>query len=157
MAARVTEVRDAAVGRVGDWWAPVAPDEVVGLSRVDIDSATLTGRKVYVFRSAYARAPATRGEDQGDYTLQVMVVERYADPGDPTEPWVDERVDFCDQLVEVLGDARGGRLLADPGDPTSGLWPETAEVAEVHDIEELAERKLFVSIMTVMYRETRSA
>jgi len=155
MAARITEVRNAVAAAINAAWVSreSVNDEVVTLSRVTIDSATHAGRKVYVFRSAYAEVPVTRDEDQGDYTIAVMVVERYAGQGHPPESWVDARVDWCEWLVNLLGDARGPRLLAVEGQPDSGLWPEVAEVTTVHDLEELTEKKLFVSVLNVTYRE----
>jgi hypothetical protein len=157
MAARIAEVRDAAAAKITAAWSPADPDGVVARYRVDIDSATHEGRKVYVFPSATASPePATRGEDVFDYTLAFMVIERFtaADGmGDPAEAWVDERVAWVEWLWKLLGDARAERLLADEEDPDSGLWPEVAEITTVYDLEELAERKLFVSVVTVTYRE----
>lgn len=153
MAARITEVRNGVVDKITSAWGPTGNDAVIGLTRVDIDSKAVAGRKVYVFRSGYSTTPADRGEDQGDYTVAVMVVERYTGQGDPPETWIDDRVDWCEWLVRLLGDPRGDRLLATAGDPYSGLWPQSAEVTVVHDIEELAEKKLFVSVLSVTYRE----
>lgn len=154
MAARITEVRDAVAERVRSWWGPTGADEVVALYRVQIDADELVGRKVYVIPTTFAGVPADRGEDQDDYTFAVIVAEKYPSEsaGDPAEAWVDERVAWCERLLQgVLGSARGTRILA--ASATGGLWPEAAELTAVYDVEELAERKLFLSVLTVTYRE----
>lgn len=162
MAARITEVRNAVVALINAAWVSreSIDDQVIGKTRVDIDSEKHKGRKVYVFRSTYTGNPANRDEDENDYTIALMVVERFAAAsgmGDPPESWVDARVEWCAWLLNVIGDARGPRLLALTGQPGSGLWPEVAEVTVVHDLEELAERKLFVSVLTATYREQAEA
>lgn len=161
MPSRIVEVRDAAATLVETEWAaefgPLgANDEVIARYTVDIDSSKITGRKVYVFPSTIAGRPIARGDDEKDYTLAFLIVERFtADDGqgDPDEEWVDERVEFAEWLENLLGDPRRDRLLADIGDPNSGLWPEVSEVTTVCDLEELAERRLYVGVVTVTYRE----
>lgn len=156
MAARIVEVRGAAVARVNDAWTDRASvdDAVSGPWRLDIDVAKHKGRKVYVFPSSYTGGPATRAEDQNDYTLAVVVAEVYRGGGDPPDDWIDARALFVEWLANtVLGDPRAGRLLAVEGDPDSGLWPESAEVTTVYDLEELTQKKLFFSVLTITYRE----
>jgi hypothetical protein len=155
MAARITEVRDAAADRVREWWDPTGPDEVRGCYRFDYDSRTAAGRKVFVLPVSYTGSPVTRREDADDYALAVVVVERFPaeSAGDPDEAWVDERVEWVEDLLNLLGNARGANLLADPGDPTSGLWPETAEATAVCDLEDLMEKKVFLAVLNVTYRE----
>lgn len=155
MAARITEVRNAVAELIDVLWVAreSADDEVIARTLFELDSATLAGRKVYVMRSAFTGGPVNRTEDQDDYTIALMVVERYAGQGPPPEEWIDERVEWCEWLLRQLGNPRGDRLLAEPGEPDSGLWPEVAEVAEVHDVDELTTRKLFASLLTLTYRE----
>ena len=157
MSARIIDVRDALAERINDAWAADMEDadEVLTPYRFDIDSATHTGRKVYVFPSTYTGVPATRADDQNDYGLVVIVVERYTLAGDPPDEWIDERVTWCEWLLGIVGNARGDRLLATGDD--DGLWPETAECTTVYDLEELSERKLFVSVITLTLREHAAA
>lgn len=154
--ARIVEVRNAVVERIGNAWVSRSSidDAVTGPWRLDLETKKLKGRQVYVFPSTYTGGPANRLEDQNDYTVVILVAEVYREPGDVPDVWLDERALFCEWLAnEVLGDPRTERLLAVDGDSTSGLWPESAEVTTVYDIEELAERKLFLSVLTIMYRE----
>lgn len=155
MAARIVEVRNAVVARIlAAWVGRGADDNVTGPYRLDIDTKKLKGRQVYVFPSSTTGGPAYRGDDQNDYTLVVLVAEVYTGKGNPPDAWVDARVEFCEWLNQtVLGDPRAPRLLAVEGVEDSGLWPETAEVTTVYDIEELAEKKLFLSVLGVTYRE----
>jgi hypothetical protein len=153
MAARIVEVRNAVVSRVNNAWVVRGgPDDLVlAPYRFDIDSGKHKGRKVYVFPSAYTGNPATRSEDQNDYSIVVLIVERYTGAGDPTDVWVDERVEWVEWLLNLLGDVRAERLLSESA--SGGLWPETAETTTVYDVEELSEHKLFVSVIHVTYRE----
>lgn len=156
MAARIVEVRNAAVTKIGNAWVSrgSADDAVSGPWRLDLDTKKLKGRQVFVFPSSYLGGPANRLEDQSDYTLVVLVAEVFRGTGDVPDAWCDERALFCEWLANtVLGDPRGERLLAVEGDPDSGLWPESVEVTTVYDVEELAERKLFLSVITATFRE----
>lgn len=153
MAARIVEVRNGVVARVAAWWEPAAPDEVSAPWDLDLDTGKMKGRKVQVFPSTYTGGPVTRGQDQDDYTLVVLVAEVFEPSGDIPPEWVDERVAWCESLLDLLGDPRAERLLAVDGAPDSGLWPETAECTTVYDLEELTERKLFLSVLTITYRE----
>ena len=154
-AARIKEVRDAAVAKILTAWTDRDPavDEVLGKYRADIEAAALGGRKVYVFPISTVGQVVTREEDQNDYALGIWVIERYADAGDPTEEWLDVRVAWVEWVWKLLGSPRGPRLLADPGIPDSGLWPDVAEITSVYDHEELVEGKLFASTLSVVYRE----
>lgn len=158
MAARIVEVRNAIVTKVGNAWVSRGSidDAVTGPWRLDIDTKKLKGRQVFVFPSTYTGNPANRAQDQNEYTLVLLVAEVYrgTPAGDPPDAWIDERVLFCEWLAnDVLGNPRAERLLAVEGESESGLWPESVEVTTVYDVEELAERKLFLSVITATFRE----
>lgn len=157
MAARITEVRDAVYDLVDNAWVSRSgPDDlVVKASRLDIRARDHAGRKVYVFRSAVLGVPVSREHDQDDYEIGLLVVEKPTDAGDPDEAWVDQRVEFCQWLLDTVGNAREVRLL--PASASGGLWPQAAQIDVVCDVEELSERKLFVSLLTVTYREFAAA
>lgn len=154
--ARIIQARDALKEKIDTLW-PVetresqTDDEVLTPWAFRIEAEKVVGRKVFVFPSAYTNELATRVSDRDDYTFVILVVERYREQGDPPDEWTDERVEFCEWLLNTVGDARGQRLLAT--NHLDGLWPETSEVTTVFDLEELTERKLFMSVLTITYRE----
>jgi hypothetical protein len=154
--ARIVEVCDAVVTKVGNWWVSRenAEDDVTAPFDFDLDTAVLAGRQVWVFPSTYTGDPVTRGEDLNDYTVVITVAEMFASEGAITTTWVRARIAWCETLLTLLGDARGERLLAVEGEPDSGLWPQTAEATTVYDLEELADRRLFLAVLTITYRES---
>lgn len=149
------QVRDAVVAKILAAWTERVPDsdEVLGRYRVDLDAASVGGRKVYVFPLSTAGQLVTREEDQNDYALGLWVIERFTEAGDPSEEWLDARVEWVEWLWKLLGNARGPRLLVDPEVRDSGLWPQVAEITTVYDHDELVEGKLFASVLQVVYRE----
>lgn len=166
----ITAVKDALVARIDANWVTLAAaqltppaadqrarqsdqDEVIGRARFDLDAGSLRGRKIVVFRGGRADEPASRSEDQYDYLLALWVVERYTDPGDPSEEWIDERVEWCEWLLTLIGSPRRPPLLADANNPNAGLWPQVAAIEEVYDEQELSENKLFLATLSVTYRE----
>lgn len=149
----ITAAKNALVALIAAGWNPAAPDAVTGVGRIDANVSELTGRKVYVFRSARTDTSAARGEDQHDYEFVIWIIEVYPGTDDPPESWIDTRVSFAEWLLELVGDTRGARLLETPGVPGSGLWPETAELTTVYDVQDLTQYKAFSSVITVTYRE----
>lgn len=148
--ARTIEVRDGLKDRIDELWPVVdrasADDLVLTPWTFRIEADKHKGRKVYIFPSAYLTEIASRSSDRGDYIYVLIVVERYREAGVPPDEWIDERVNFCEWLINNIGDARGPKLL-------DSLWPETSGVSVVFDLEELTEKKLFVSVLNVTYRE----
>lgn len=156
--ARITEVCDGVVALVEDWWGPTSPDDVSAPVEFDLDTAKLDGRKVWVFPASYAGAPVNRGEDQGDYSLTITVAELYPDAGAIDKAWFRERVKFCEDLLAAITNVRGPNLLSDEADPDrTGLWAQESGVTTVYDVELLTERKLFLSVLNVTYREHADA
>ena len=149
MAARIVEVCDAVVAVIAAAWSPTGNDTVSREYDADIDSKKLVGRKVYVFPASYANPePSSRSEDFYDYAVAVMVSERYEDAGRVPNSWVDDRIAFTrDKVYEPLSDARTLLILGT-------LYPLTAEVDPVYDVDELRSRKLFVSVVNFTFRES---
>lgn len=154
MAARITAVCEAVVARLEARLAPVPPDAVSRAYLPEVGEGPRgkwpDGRRVYVFPDGYSQvATATRAEDTDEYRVAVVVAERYDGPGPVPAGWVDERVDWVEQLVEDLGDARGEYLLGT-------LRPEAAEVSQVYDPVLLRQTPGgFVSEVLLTYREER--
>jgi hypothetical protein len=146
---RVRVVRDALIASVRQWWAPTAPDEVVAKWWYDVYATGLAGRKVLFVPEAYSGFPVSRGEDGGDYSYQVWVVERYEGQGDPPDEWIDARLDFASALNDYLGDFRRVPYL--PSLPL--CYPAECDVTTVVDLVDLYQNKLFVSVVTVLLRE----
>jgi hypothetical protein len=110
----------------------------------------IVGREVYVFPANYVRESASRSENQTDYEVQVITLERYEDAGEPPTSWMDTRIkwvqdtvaDGCDFSREFLEFA--GRQA----------WTQ-AVATEVYVLEDLHEKKLFHSTVTLTLREIK--
>jgi hypothetical protein len=71
---------------------------------------SIEGRLVWVFPDTYTWTPVTRGKDDGDVVLQIVVAERFtelAEKGRPPKAWLDERVLWVEKLWRKLADQRG--------------------------------------------------
>lgn len=145
MAARIVEVRNALAAAIRAWDTPSHADEVLTPWRFDLDTKALTGRKVFVFPSEYAVENIARQAEQASYSFVLVVAEKYEEQGQPGDAWVDERVLWCEGLLQLLDDPEALLL--------GSLWPQESAVATVCDIEELTARKLFFSVLNITYRE----
>lgn len=148
MSSRVLDVCDACVTAISAAWSPAGNDSVSRVYEVDLDAATLTGRKVYCFPAGSAwLEPGTRAGDLHDEKVQVVVVERYPDAGAVPTAWLDTRVAFVqDSVLDLLDDSRSS-----PG-PVPGYWCQESSVDVVFDLEELVQRKLFLSVCSFTFR-----
>lgn len=146
VAARVLDVCDACVAAIAAAWSPAGDDSVSRVYEVDIDAATLAGRKVYVFPAGMAWVElGTRLGDVHDEKVTVVVVERYGEAGAVPAAWLDSRVEFVqDAILDVLDDPRG--------QPVPGYWSQESAVEVVYDLEELVQRKLFWSVASFTFR-----
>jgi hypothetical protein len=153
MAAEITTVCEA----IKDWIVAgldVVPEATVTrnyLAPVNVN--TLTGRYVFVFPLKYSNGPATRGEDEWVYGVQVTCVEKYNSRGEPTKAWVDDLVSFVQQKISDRCDFV--RTLFTFG-TTRELFTQTNEV-NVYDEAALSQEKLFKSDVVFEFRETLSA
>ncbi len=115
------------------------------------DSAPqIEGRQVYVFPMPYTATPQTRETQLRDYLVKVLVVEQYsAAEGDPPTAWIDERVNFCEQVVF--------NPLMNPQLVIASQWfppLETEGTVDVlYDQPALQENKAFWSVMTLPFQE----
>ena len=127
MAARILDVCDALVAAIQAAWSPASPDGVERGYVSKIKVGELTGRRVYVFPLRYSDSPASRSENLTDYSVGVVVVERYRDAGVPDKDWTDERVTFVEEVVYSALDFGGDEdVLVVAGH--KGLWTESADV-----------------------------
>lgn len=149
MPARVSKIRTALLALIEAEWVHTAPDEVIEDYLYDIYAADLTGRKVLVVLDAYSGFPATRGEDTTDYGYQVWIAERYTGAGYPPNSWIEERLEFVEELVALLGNVRRVPFLTTEPE----VFPLEADVTTAYDIVELSETKLFISVITLLLRE----
>ena len=108
---------------------------------------------MFVFPLKYSNGPATRGEDEWVYGVQVTCVEKYTARGEPTKAWVDDLVDFVQQKISDRCDFV--RTLFTFG-TTRELFTQTNEV-NVYDEAALSQEKLFKSDVVFEFRETLSA
>ncbi|MBN9521083.1 hypothetical protein J0H58_21620 [bacterium] len=163
--ARIIEVCDAVVAAVLAEWAalrgsPVAaPDECVREYVVPVgpeEIGLLTGRKVWVAPGGYGGENASRGEDQDQHTVAVIVAERYPDGSKPPREWTDERVVFVERLTDLLGNYKPtrdpGPLLV--GNPPRRHWTERSQVG-VYDWAYLDEHHCFWSELEFEFRGVR--
>lgn len=114
MAARISELRDAAVSVI-EAAASVSP---ISGTTIDVSAAVALGvdpaelsagtMLVQVRAGGYADGgPASRGVDITDYRIQVAVIECYGDAGEVPTDWLDERLDWFDTcVIRSLGNAR---------------------------------------------------
>lgn len=160
---RLFDAADAAVAVIAAAWAagpaggPTPPDEVAVLDAADVvlnpdDPEVIAGRKVYVVPASFTTpAQFDRSEVPCRYTLGVIVVERYTDPGVMPSSWVRERVAWAGKTV--FGPLRNpGLVLA--GTMRPDFEGEDAGVIdEVWDLALLTQRKAFWSAMQFRYVE----
>lgn len=146
MTARILEVCDGVVEAVTAH--ATANMLIVEASRkylLPAELKNLTGRRVGVFPGEYLHSPSNRKEDQKDFQVALVVFEQCPDAGIPSNEWLDERVNYVNDLVTLLTNPRTT--------PTSlaGVWPQTARVT-TYDLDELG-RHVFWSELEITYRE----
>lgn len=159
MTARVLTVADAVAANIlALWQASASPpgvdDDVQRVYEAPVGDADgelpYIGRQVYVFPSGYAwPEEATRAEAVNEYTVDVVVVERYLESTVPVpSSWLDVRVTFVEEIVWQPGrDPREAPLVTG-----ALLWPDSGEVS-TYDIDALREDKLFWSHARLLLRE----
>ena len=145
--ARVNEVCDEIVAYLQTNWSGTAPTiERSYMAAFQVED--FTGPKVFVIPSAYGQVEiATRASDIDGYTISIVFVEKYTAAAEtiPTA-WIDERVRLVEQQIyEPLGDHRDEAI--------TGLWPETATVNTIFDLDFLHQTRLFISEVEIELRE----
>lgn len=161
--ARSLDACDTVVADIAAAWSPQAPDGVrrayvprIGFSG-DHKNSLLAGRQVYAFPAPW-RSPeaASRGELLHEYTVVVVVAERYTVDGQvPQGPvpdeWVDARVLFVEQQFNRLKDPT--RVLTGARVQLYRHPEVEATLDEVYDLADLLEHKAFWSQFTITFLE----
>lgn len=146
--ARINEVCDAVVQKIKHAWGPKDPDDIERAYQIPLQVDKILGRRLYVFPAKYASLePANRAEDLREYTVPMLAVERYTAQGQPDRNWLDERVNWVEEMI--------WQLCENPRDsaPLLGtLWPQTSDV-DVYDPDLLNLKKLFWSEIEIVFRE----
>lgn len=140
MGARILDLCDAVVALL-----PAGAERVY---EVSIEAESLATRVVYVFPTTYGYLETlTRKDDQSEYKVSILIAERYTGAGAAPNAWLDERIEWVqDNILDVLDDPRSS-------EPVDGYVPWQSEVSPVYDIEELVQRKLFLSVVVITYRQ----
>lgn len=140
MASRLVELADAVVATLTTAiGTPTAPLTVttsrVYVPSVDPESLTANARRVDVYPIGRVDAgPVSRSTDAVQNKIGVVVYERYAEAGSPSNAWIDDRMEWVETYIEAN--------LKDPRIRESGAYVETYEV-ESYSPEQLATNKLF--------------
>lgn len=145
--ARVTEVCEEVVAYLKANWGGTLPT-IARAYMADFVVDEITGPRVYVMCANYGQAEVlTRASDINFYTVSIVFVDKYAESAQTIPAaWIDERVRLVEsQIYAPLGDHRT--------EAVEGLWPETAAVTTVYDLDFLHQTRLFVSEIEIEFRE----
>lgn len=144
---RLDELADAVAAAIRAATAGT-PTTVVVTDVPEANPADMPARQrtVFVTTAGYADAgPVSRAEDRSLYTLHVIAVEPYPEPGPRVPlPWRRQRSEwFRDTVFDPLND---------PRQPVAGMVAETSGVVEFEKAL-LVEHKLWWEWFEITYRE----
>lgn len=151
--ARAIEIADAVVLVIRDELWSFDRAAVVREYLPDADARTLTSPRcgVYVL-DATDQGPFDRSTRLAEYTIGVVVADRWSDPGDPPGEWADGLVELVGAIRARLGDKAESPVL--PGEAANGLWvAHPLPAARHYDPSVLREDKVFFSEFAITYRE----
>ena len=154
MLAVIDQVADDVVTLIAAAWSPIAPNAVAAVDLPFAELESIVGIQVWVFAADYSdNAPITRGEDEADYTVAVVVASRWPNQGDPTKVWIRSMRSFVEQKIyNVLTEPRTVQLAVTTAAGTGYLWPQRVDVVQSYDPAMLREKKLFWCDMEVTFR-----
>lgn len=164
--ARIDEVVDAVVAKIAAAWNSSSPDAVEAADEIEFQTDAqhpdcIKGRQVRVRADSYDNPePAARGYDWNQYTVEICVARlfRTADAdGLSLKEWVRAERRWVEQNVYgLLTNPRSTPLL--PDSSSGGLVPwAPSGVEEPCDEDELRDRRLFLSVVRVTFREDAAA
>lgn len=118
---------------------------------VEYDLGTIEGLYVNVFPAMYGISErATRSEDYLDVMTAIVVLERYTQPDKPPKAWLDDRVQWVENLVfSPLVKIECPLLL-------NAFWESSVKVTTVYDWTFLRQQKVFWSEVEVSFRRIRT-
>lgn len=154
MAAGIIELCDQVVALIEAEWEPGLPNQVerVYVAPATVEElASLTGRKVYVFPGRKLTKGATDREcDAIDWSVGILCIERYTDAGLLPKEWMDQRVEWQEDVVEyaIDYDGREGWL-----EFNSRQLRTMSIETEVYDVDKHEEFKLYWSETEVIFEE----
>jgi hypothetical protein len=153
MAANIATVADAIAAYITSGLDAPTDATVTRCYLAPVNYGEISGRKIYVFPVNYNNGPATRGENEWVYSIQVTTIERYETAGEPDTAWVDTRVEFVQEKVfDRLGFDRTLLVFG----TTRELVTQSQEV-NVYDESALSQHKVFRSDVVFEFRETLTA
>lgn len=118
---------------------------------VEYDLGTVEGLHVNVFPAMYGITErATRSEDYLDVMTAIVVLQRYTQPDKPPKSWLDERVEWVENLVFSPLVKIECPLLLD------AFWESSVKVVTVYDWTFLRQQKVFWSEVEVSFRRIRT-
>lgn len=150
LADRHKDVSDAAAGLIVTAWDPGGNDEVVRDYVNQSSLATFIGRKVFVFPledGAFQVQRENRSEVLNAFKVQFEILERFTQPGTPTQEWLDERVDFIDLVYSAVD------LILPTNRLLGSLWTETLTITQKADLRSVTENKLFFASIEAEFDE----
>jgi hypothetical protein len=155
MPARSTQVRNAVADRIVSGWPAEKPAAVESVYHYTVSEGFPSGRRVLVFDvGEEGVGAATRLADTNDYSVTVVVFEKFEEAGDPPTDWIDELVDWV--ASEVYGKLQNQRLPWQAPLLGNELWPQEAAIVLKCDADLLvSEHKLFWSVCEFTFREVR--
>lgn len=149
---RLLDVCNRVVTTIRDAWKDCDPQAVQRNWLPDYDAKTLTSRRVSVYPvSANQALRDSRGTVFNEYQIAVIVADKYALPGDPSDEWLDATAVFVGQIFDRLSDETVDPIFT--GITKGTMWPESAEITAVYDVDRLRQDKLYVAEFVITYQE----
>ncbi len=167
--AKIVDLCDQLVSTIATEWGSKGKDDLVErtyLARIgETELDSFLGRRVYVFPGTYDNNPLTRGQDQWQYTVDVLIIERCErvadmDEGDPLNRWLDERLLFVEQTVaEAIDfDGRADNFLKFTDSSSIARRVRTLSIeTETYDEDLLSQHSIFRSSLKVVLAEEIAA
>lgn len=152
MASTLLAIADALVTKIDADWNPTAPNAVSRKYLPDIPNPKdfTEGRQVWVVPAVATQADiASRAKDRNVFTLWVLFTAKFpADTqGQPTQSWIDDEVDFVEDVWRLVTEARGTLLPSPLDDVVAG----ESRMPVLYDDELLRENRLFHTGIEVVY------
>lgn len=146
----VIELCEAVVAKIAARWQPTSPSAVTFTHTPGVVIKELEGRQIQVGFEEWGQEDiADKLHDVNYFVIVVDVFEVYGEQGDPTNAWVNERVNFVGDLWRMLSNPRVPPLFPSP---LNDVYPRsTARGRQGITREWLDEDKLFGMQIVIVY------